>query len=151
MKLIQNIQFSSDISLLKVNHEGQRYFVDFYGDVSAGFPSPAEDFQQERISLDERFLAKPESTFLIKVGGLSMFPTYQLNDVLIIRSDYELNNGDDVVVSINNSEFTLKRWNEENKTFMALNPDYKDSVNVSDEDVVVCLGVVTALIRERKR
>lgn len=151
MKLIQNIQISSELEMLQLESEGTRFYVNYYGNVSAGFPSPAEDFQQERISLDERYLSKPESTFVTRVGGMSMHPTYQIGDILINRSDFELRDGDDAVVSINNSEFTLKRWNESAKTFVALNRDYEGSFKVSDDDVVVCLGIVTTLIRENKR
>ena len=151
MKLIQNIKFSDDLHLLKIEHESKPTYVDFYGNISAGFPSPAEDFMQERISLDERYLSKPESTFLTKIGGLSMFPEYQLGDVTINRSDYELQHGDDAVVSINNSDFTLKRYDAHTKMFYALNPDFKDALIIQEDDVVVVLGIVDTIIRERKK
>lgn len=151
MKLIQNIQFGNELEYLTIEKIDSRYYANYYGDVSAGFPSPAEDFRQERISLDERFLNKPESTFLVRVGGLSMHPYYQINDVLVNRSDYQLMHGDDAVVSINNSDFTLKRWDANKKMFYALNPDFKDCLIIQPEDVVVCLGVVSTIIRELKR
>lgn len=150
MKLIQNIKFSGDLEILKLESDGAKYFANYYGNVSAGFPSPAEDFQGTRISLDERYLSKPESTFITRVGGLSMYPFYQLNDVLINRTDLELQHGDDAVVSINNGDFTLKRWDAHKNMFTALNEKYKESFVVTDEDVVVSLGVVVAIVRELK-
>ncbi len=151
MKLISNIKFSTDLQLLKLDHANKPIYVEFHGNVSAGFPSPAEDFLQERISLDQLYLSKPESTFLTRIGGLSMFPDYQLNDIIINRSDYELQHGDDAVVSVNNSDFTLKRYNAETNTFYAINEDFKDAFKVTNDDVVVLLGVVDTIVRERKK
>ena len=37
--------------------------------VSAGFPSPADDFKQEQIDLNKELIKKPSSTFLIRVQG----------------------------------------------------------------------------------
>lgn len=149
MKLIKNVKFAEDLQLLLLNQKPNH--ASFYGNVSAGFPSPAEDFLQERISLDETYLSKPESTFLTRVGGLSMFPDYQLNDIIINRSDYELQHGDDAVVSVNNSDFTLKRYDANKKSFHAINPDFKDAFVVNDDDVVVLLGIVDTIVRERKK
>lgn len=115
------------------------------------FPSPAEDFLSDRVSLDERYLAKKESTFLNKVRSLSMFPEYQVGDYIIVRSDYIPQDNDDVVVSINNSEYTLKRFNKEKNMLIALNSEYSNSVKIDDNDEVIILGVVDALIREKKK
>lgn len=151
MKLIRNIQFAPDLTLLRVSNDSERHFVKFYGNISAGFPSPADDFLQEGISLDQLYLSKPESTFITKVGGLSMYPDYELHDITINRTDYELQHGDDAVVSINNSDFTLKRYDAHRKMFYAINPDFKDAFQVSDDDVVVLLGVVDAIVRSKKK
>jgi len=78
-----------------------------------------------------------------------MFPEYLENDIIIIRSDYEPKHGDDIVVSINSSQYTLKRYDMVNKTLIALNPDYSKSVVITENDEVVILGVVDALIRDK--
>ncbi|MEG1020968.1 MAG: S24 family peptidase [Myroides sp.] len=116
-----------------------------------GFPSPAEDFLNDRISLDELYLSKIESTFVNRVKGLSMYPDYHENDILILRSDYEPQHGDDVVVSINSSEYTLKRYDKINSKLVALNPEYANSVKINENDEVVILGVVDALVRDIKK
>ena len=151
MKLIKNVKFSRDLQLLKIELSDNPHYVNSFGTVSAGFPSPAEDFLQERISLDEKYLNKPESTFLTRVGGLSMFPEYLLGDVTINRTDYELQHGDDAIVSVNNSDFTLKRYDANKEMFYAVNNDFKDSFIVNDDDVVVLLGIVDTIIREKKK
>ena len=65
---------------------------------------------------------------------------------MIIRSDFEPKHNDDIIVSVNNSEYTFKRYDAINKQLIALNPKYKNSIQLQDEDVVVILGVVTSLV-----
>src|SRR5690606_39874371 len=88
---------------------------------------------------------------LNRVKGLSMYPEYLENDIIIIRSDYYPMDGDDIVVSINSSEYTLKRYDKPNSRLVALNSEYAKSVNIEDGDEVIILGVVDALIREKKK
>lgn len=151
MKLKKAPTFGNELLNLPIRHDGNRYYVDTFGAVSAGFPSPAEDFKAERISLDERYLYKPESTFINQVNGLSMYPEYQLNDIIILRSDYLPAHGDDVVVSVNHSEYTLKRLDKENHRLIALNPEYADCIQLHEDDVVIVLGVVDSLVRDKGR
>ena len=150
IKFIKTPQFGNELENIPINEDGKRYFVKYLGGVQAGFPSPAEDFVSDRISLDERYLSKVESTFINKVKSLSMFPEYQIGDIIILRSDYEPQNGDDVVVSINHSEYTLKRFDKQRSMLIALNTEYSNSVKIDENDEVVILGVVDALIREKK-
>jgi DNA polymerase V len=150
IKFIPTPKFGAELENLPICTDGEKKFVQVFGTVRAGFPSPADDFLSDRISLDERYLSKVESTFVNRVKGLSMFPEYHENDIIIIRSDYQPQDGDDIVVSINSSEYTLKRYDKLNTTLRAINPDYANSVVITEGDEVVILGVVDALIREKK-
>lgn len=149
--MIQFIKFDSELEYLPINTNGKKHYVQLREGVNAGFPSPAEDFLNDRISLDELYLSKIESTFINRVKGLSMYPVYLENDILILRSDYEPQHGDDVVVSINSSEYTLKRYDKINSKLVALNPEYANSVQINENDEVVILGVVDALVRDIKK
>lgn len=149
--MINFIKFDSELEYLPINTDGKKHYVQLREGVNAGFPSPAEDFLNDRISLDELYLSKIESTFVNRVKGLSMFPDYLENDVLILRSDYEPQHGDDVVVSINSSEYTLKRYDKINSKLVALNPKYANSIVINEDDEVVILGVVDALVRNIKK
>lgn len=151
MKTIKQPKLDKDFKILPLKHDGEQYYVESFGYVSAGFPSPANDFEEERISIDERYLFKKESTFIAYVGGLSGYPEYEIGDILILRSDYELLNNDDALISVNNSEYTLKRINTKEKLIYAINPEYKNSIKIQDEDVVITLGVVDAIIRDKGR
>ena len=101
IKFIKAPKFGTELENLPILVDGDKKYVQVYGGVKAGFPSPAEDFLADRISLDERYLNKVASTFVNRVRGLSMYPEYQENDIIVIRSDYTPQNGDDIVVSIN--------------------------------------------------
>lgn len=143
--------FGTELENLTIHSDGEKKYVQILGGVRAGFPSPAEDFLSDCISLDERYLSKIESTFLNLVKGRSMYPEYLENDIIIIRSDYYPIDGDDIVVSINSSEYTLKRYDKPNNRLVALNSDYAKSVTIDESDEVVILGVVDALIRDKKK
>ncbi|WP_313376317.1 S24 family peptidase [Chishuiella sp.] len=139
------------LRIYNVKIENNRTFIQHYGKVSAGFPSPAEDFIENRISLDERFLTHPESTFIVEVDGESMFPEYLKNDILIIRSDIKPNHLDDIIVSVNKSDYTLKRFDKIKNQLIALNPLYKNCTQINNYDEVNILGVVTLQIREKRK
>lgn len=147
---IQVPKFSEELINIPIKTDGEKRFVQFFGDVSAGFPSPAVDFVQNNISLDEILLNHPEATYLNRVGGESMYPEYLKGDLLIIRSDIEPRHHDDIVVSVNNSEYTFKRYDDINKQLISLNPKYKNCIQLQDEDVVIILGVVTDLVRHKR-
>ncbi len=138
-----------ELNFFTIDAEGKKRYIPNFGHVNAGFPSPAEDFVDDKISLDERYLTHPESTFLIVVGGDSMYPVYQKNDILVIRTDLIPLHHDDIIVSVNNDDYTLKRFDKINNKLIALNPDYKDCVQIHESDEVLILGVVGVLVREK--
>ncbi|WP_291117513.1 LexA family protein [Empedobacter sp. UBA7248] len=138
-----------ELNLFVINTDGEKKYIPNFGHVNAGFPSPAEDFVDDKISLDERYLTHPESTFLIVVGGDSMYPIYQKNDILVIRTDLIPLHHDDIIVSVNNEDYTLKRFDKINNKLIAINPNYKDCVQIHENDEVVILGVVGVLVREK--
>lgn len=137
-----------ELNLFVINTDGEKKYIPNFGHVNAGFPSPAEDFVDDRISLDGRYLTHPESTFLIVVGGDSMYPVYQKNDILVIRTDLIPLHHDDIIVSVNNEDYTLKRFDKINNKLIAINLNYKDCVQIHENDEVVILGVVGVLVRE---
>lgn len=142
---------SDELISAPINVNAEKVYVQFLGEVSAGFPSPAADFVQNTISLDESLLDKPEATYLTRVSGDSMYPDYLIGDLLVIRSDIEPRHNDDIIVSVNNSEYTFKRYDQVHKKLVPLNPKYRDAIHLDDEDTVLILGVVTSLIRQKRK
>lgn len=148
---LNSMKIDKNLTVYQVKVINEKIKIVNYGKVSAGFPSPAEDFIDDRLSLDEKYLQHPESTFIVIVGGLSMADEYDLNDVLIIRSDLTPNHNDDVIVSVNNSDYTLKRFDFKQNKLIALNPNYNDSIQLTDHDEVKIMGVVSVQIKERRK
>ena len=148
MKIIGLPKFSKELINLPFKIQQNKVFVRYYQDgVQAGFPSPAEDFKEIPLSLDEKYLKDPDATFLIKVAGNSMYPTLHIGDILIVKSNEALKNGAIAIVSVNRTDFTVKRFDKKNEILVADNIEFPD-IKIEEEDVLICLGIVKQLIRD---
>ena len=148
MKIINLPKFSNELINLPFRLEGKKVFVKYYQEgVQAGFPSPADDFKEIPLSLDEKYLENPEATYLIKVAGSSMYPTLHVGDILIVKSDKPLSHDAIGIVSVNQTDFTVKRFDEVNKKLIADNKDFP-TLDIQADDTLICLGVVKHLIRD---
>ncbi len=77
--------------------------------VPAGFPSPADDYMDIGIDLNEHLIHNPASTFFLNVSGDSMTNSgIQNNDLIIVDRSLTPAPGD-IVIAILNGAFTLKR------------------------------------------
>ena len=116
--------------------------------ISAGFPSPADDFRETRISLDEELILNKEATFFAKVSGQSMIGAgLEDNDLLVIDRSIEPTNNK-IAVCFLDGEFTVKRLHIEKKTItlMPENDDYKP-IKVSKDSDLLIWGIVTYVIK----
>lgn len=77
--------------------------------VPAGFPSPAADYFEERLSLDEHLIEHQEATFFVRVAGNSMvgFGIHE-GDLLVVDRSVEPADRS-VVVAVVDGEFTIKQ------------------------------------------
>ncbi len=121
--------------------------------VSAGFPSPAEDWVEDRVDLNRRFVTHPEATFFFRVSGDSMVSPQPERSIpnkatLIVDRSREAQH-DDIVVAILDDEFTVKRLYQRGKrlALIAENPAYAPIV-LNEEQELKIWGVVTAWIME---
>ena len=117
--------------------------------ISAGFPSPADDFKEIRISLDRELVKNEESTFYARVSGDSMIEA-GLDDGDLIVIDRSLNpeNGK-IAVCFIDGEFTVKRIKKEkNKLFlMPQNKKYKP-IEIKEENELIIWGIVEYVIKK---
>jgi DNA polymerase V len=117
--------------------------------ISAGFPSPADDFKEIRISLDRELVKNKESTFYARVSGNSMEGA-SLNDGDMIVIDRSLNaeNNKIVVCSID-GEFTVKRIVKKHKKLF-LKPENKNykKIEINNDNKLIVWGVVTYVIKK---
>lgn len=76
--------------------------------VSAGFPSPAEDYVEGRIDLNRDLIKHPLSTFYIRVAGDSMMPLIHPGALLLVDRMVETKD-DDVVIARINDDLCVKK------------------------------------------
>ena len=77
--------------------------------ISAGFPSPAQDYEEPRLHLNDLLIKRPETTFIAKASGDSMIGA-GINDGDILVVDRALTNyKDKIVIACVYGEFTVKR------------------------------------------
>ena len=96
--------------------------------VSAGFPSPADDYTEENIDLNEHLISNPFSTFFLRVKGESMLNAgIKDKDLIIVDKSLRAKPGD-IVIAMIDGEFTIKRLSIKNNELYlkAENPNYPD-------------------------
>jgi DNA polymerase V len=77
--------------------------------VSAGFPSPAEDYVEGRLDLNRHLIRHPVATFYVRVSGDSMIDAgIHPGSILIVDRAVEADDGDIVIARIND-ELCVKR------------------------------------------
>lgn len=80
----------------------------FISRVPCGFPSPAQDYVEQRLDLNELLVDHPSSTYFIRVSGDSMIEGgITEGDMLVVDSSPKPKHGDMVVASLE-GEFTVK-------------------------------------------
>jgi DNA polymerase V len=119
--------------------------------ISAGFPSPADDFKEVRISLDKELVRNIESTFYARVSGESMEGA-GLSDGDLIIIDRSLNpDNNKIAVCFVDGEFTVKRIvKKSNKIYLKPeNKKYK-MIEISEGSELLIWGIVTYVIKSLK-
>jgi DNA polymerase V len=115
--------------------------------ISAGFPSPADDYIDGKIDLNEHLVAHPAATFFVRVEGDSMKDAGIFSgDILVVDRSLEARQNS-VIVAILNGEFTVKHFclTEHGVTLVPANTAYSP-VKISDEMDFEVWGVVTNVI-----
>ena len=82
--------------------------------VSAGFPSPADDYTEENIDLNEHLISNPFSTFFLRVKGDSMINAgIKDKDLIIVDKSLTARPGN-IIIAMIDGEFTIKRLSIKN-------------------------------------
>jgi len=133
-----------------VPQTGKKTELPFYvAKISAGFPSPAEDFIERKLDLNEYLIKNPAATFFVKVSGQSMINAgIHDGDILVVDRSLDAANNK-IVIGAVNGEFTVKRLlKKNNKLFLVPeNPDFKP-IEINEAMDASIWGVVTYTIRK---
>ncbi len=116
--------------------------------IKAGFPSPAADFDESKISLDHVLVKNREATFYAKASGTSMIGAgIDDGDIMVIDRSIEPQNNK-IAVCFIDGEFTVKRIKVE-KDCVFLMPENKNyqPIKVTEENELIIWGIVTYVIK----
>ncbi|OGS99608.1 MAG: peptidase S24 [Gallionellales bacterium RIFCSPLOWO2_12_FULL_59_22] len=111
--------------------------------IPAGFPSPADDYVERRLNLDEHLIEHKDSTFFMRVAGDSMRGVgISDGDLLVVDRSLPAMDGC-VVIAVVDGEFTVKqlRFTPNGPVLHAAHPDYPD-IPVGPEQDFSIWGVV---------
>jgi len=115
--------------------------------VVAGFPSPADDYVEKSLDLNELLIKRPAATFFVRVEGESMLGAgIHPDDILVVDRSLTPGAGKIVVCALN-GELTVKRLAREDQQWrlVAANPGYPD-IAIHEGLETIIWGVVTASI-----
>ena len=119
--------------------------------VTAGFPSPAQDYVEDDINLHELLVPHPLSSFVVRTTNDSMKPLIPENALLIVDKALKANNND-IIVGFISGDFTLKRYVKKGNRIKLKpeNPAYPE-IDITEDHEFTVWGVVTQIIIDPKK
>jgi DNA polymerase V len=121
----------------------------FLSRVSAGFPSPADDFVEATLDLNEHLVRREASTFFVRVSGSSMTGVgIHDEDVLVVDRAVEPEDGS-VVVAALDGELTVKRYCvRKGRPCLVPESEAHDPIPIEPGQELIVWGVVQHVIHE---
>ncbi|HEX8636141.1 MAG TPA: translesion error-prone DNA polymerase V autoproteolytic subunit [Pyrinomonadaceae bacterium] len=119
----------------------------FLASVSAGFPSPAEDYIEGRLDLNRHLIKHPAATFFVRVAGDSMIGAgIHPGDILVVDRALEPQHSN-VVIAVIDGELTVKRISQRGgKIFLVPDNQAYEPLEILEEMEFEVWGVVTSVI-----
>lgn len=119
----------------------------FLESVSAGFPSPADDYLEDRLDLNDYLIRNPSATFFVRVTGDSMTDAgIYSGDVLVVDRSLNPKDGNIIIAAID-GELIVKRMQRiKNKIYLLPENKRYKPIEISSEMNFEVWGVVTTVI-----
>jgi len=148
-KIIPEVAKVTDIIMPSMN--SRKPLPLFLESVSAGFPSPADDYMDKTLDLNEYLIINPSATFFVRVRGESMIDAGIHNgDLLIVDRALSPKDGS-IVIAVIDGELLVKRMSfKKNKVFLILENREYMPVEIKPEMNFEVWGVVTTVIHSVK-
>ena len=149
---MKNIKTDETISAIYKFEKKKKISIPLIGNrIPAGFPSPAQDYIETTLDLNEFLITHPASTFFIKVQGYSMinagiFP----EDILIVDRAIEAKDND-IIIAVYDGELTIKRLKIRNNRWYLVpeNSDFEE-IEINEDTDFQVWGIVTYAIHKIK-
>jgi SOS-response transcriptional repressor LexA len=136
--------------MVRVKPEGARIKV--LGRVAAG--KPIQPFElNEELTIPAQMIGRGKQTFALQIQGHSMVGLGIFHgDIVILHENPQPQNGQVVVIQLNQYEYTIKTWHQEKRFIKLLpaNPDFDEITLTLGIDEVSCIGEYAGLIRFAK-
>ena len=115
--------------------------------MSAGFPSPADDYMDKPIDLNEYLIKHPAATFLVRVEGESMLGAgIHPDDILIVDRSLSAK-PNDIVIATLDADFTVKRYvSEQGRHFLKPENSRYKAMEITNHPDCRIWGVVVYVI-----
>lgn len=142
----------SNLEIHPWSEHAQRLELMLAAAVPAGFPSPAQDYHEDRIDLNRELVRHPEATFCVVAKGHSMIDAnLHDGDILVVDRSLQPASGT-IAVCVLDGEFTVKRFTRrrDEVVLVAENPAFP-AIHVGPEQDFNVWGVVTWILRKADR
>ena len=137
------------LSIINIEADKKTNTPIFLDSVSAGFPSPATDYMESKLDLNEYLVRHPAATFIVKASGLSMIEAGIFSgDLLIVDRSIKPKN-DNIVIASVFGDLTVKKLRKKGFSLflVSANNEYS-SIEVKEEMECFIWGVVTYVIHK---
>jgi len=136
---------SSNVKAIYSRVSDRSAYIPLYENkVSAGFPSPAADHVEVKLSADDYLVKNPTATYFVRVRGDSMINAGIFDgDVLVVNRALEPSIGNIILAEID-GEFTVKYLGK--NQLLPANDKYKP-IQFDDVETIALIGVVTGSMR----
>jgi len=116
-------------------------------DIKAGFPSPADDFMEDALDLNQHLIDHPSATFFVRVSGDSMVDAgIHDGDILIVDRALEPSDGK-IVIAVLDGQLSVKRLRKQNgKVSLEPENDAYGPLEITEENDLRIWGIVTRVI-----
>lgn len=121
----------------------------FASSVQGGFPSPAEDYIEKQLDLNELMIQHPVATFYVRVEGDSMRDAgIHSGDILVVDRALKANSGK-IIVAVIDGDFTVKRLRiRKGQMFLEAESEGYPDIAVKEGSDFQVWGVVTYVIHK---
>ncbi len=116
--------------------------------IPAGFPSPAQDHLEQKLSLDDLFNIDAPQTYLVRAGGLSMMGVGIFDgDIMVVNRAITASPGHIVIAALNGETF-VKRFARDGQQIVlrSENPKFPPRYLLEGDELLIW-GVVIGSIR----
>ncbi len=145
---IYRAQLGSSIELLlpKDSPDGVDIPI-FTSRVQAGFPSPADDYLEDKLDLNKYLIQHKDATFFVRAQGDSMLGAgIHSGDILVVDKSLKATSGK-IVIAVVDGDFTVKKLHKYGgKITLKAENDAFDDIKIGGDTELIIWGVVTSVI-----